>query len=493
MPHNLDSTQSHGSKMERGQRWLTAVFASPLLWGGLLTLAFYSVIPWLPAYRELAQRYFCGHPIEYATTALCFIGMSILILKAARVMVEKKALRAPLLSEIATIGAESAVEKAERIEARVTGKFEWAATTALGRRILDACAYVRGRKSGDGLEEHLKYLAELGAEHMHGSYALVRTITWAVPILGFLGTVIGITMAIANVTPEQLDTSLSAVTGGLAVAFDTTALALALSMLLVFGSFAVERMEQQVLDRVESFGIKRLACVFPAAEREQNPLVQAETEAARHLVERTEQLICEQTELWQDSMESLRSRWVETLARQQSSLDEALQQGMATTLSDHAAQLAVWRDEFVDAYRGVSEELAQSLSAARETDQERQQAMRNDFAELWDRIHADVLTLHGEFRSQTEHAVQSLTQEVARWHESLNTSTTAMAGQLQELHRQGELLSQVIGQEEQLARLQGRLTENLQTLQAVEKFEETLHSLSAAIHLLTARTKPKAA
>ena len=66
-------------------------------------------------------------------------------------------------------------------------------------------------------------LADQAAERLHESYSLVRTITWAVPILGFLGTVVGITMAIANVTPEQLDTSLGEVTDGLAVAFDTTA------------------------------------------------------------------------------------------------------------------------------------------------------------------------------------------------------------------------------------------------------------------------------
>ena len=78
----------------------------------------------------------------------------------------------------------------------------------------------------------MTYLAELGSGRLHDGYALIRTITWAVPILGFLGTVIGITMAIANITPDKLEASLPEVTAGLAVAFDTTALSLALSMLL---------------------------------------------------------------------------------------------------------------------------------------------------------------------------------------------------------------------------------------------------------------------
>jgi hypothetical protein len=79
------------------------------------------------------------------------------------------------------------------------------------------------------------------ADRTHESYGFVRTISWAIPIIGFLGTVMGITVAIANITPEQLDTSIGAVTGGLALAFDTTALSLTLSLVIVFAYFVVER------------------------------------------------------------------------------------------------------------------------------------------------------------------------------------------------------------------------------------------------------------
>ncbi|MEZ6065507.1 MAG: MotA/TolQ/ExbB proton channel family protein [Planctomycetaceae bacterium] len=88
-------------------------------------------------------------------------------------------------------------------------------------------------------------------DRTHDSYSLLQTITWAVPIVGFLGTVMGITLAIANVTPEQLDTSLPEVTGGLAVAFDTTAVALSESILLVFGYFYVKRSELRLLGDIE--------------------------------------------------------------------------------------------------------------------------------------------------------------------------------------------------------------------------------------------------
>ena len=75
----------------------------------------------------------------------------------------------------------------------------------------------RQRQSHQSLEEHLRYLAERAADRLHASYALVRTVTWAVPILGFLGTVIGITMAIANISPSELQSSLTDVISGLSI------------------------------------------------------------------------------------------------------------------------------------------------------------------------------------------------------------------------------------------------------------------------------------
>ena len=81
--------------------------------------------------------------------------------------------------------------------------------------------------SADWLEDHLKYLSDVDAASAARSYGLVRFIVWAIPIMGFLGTVIGITVAIANLSPTQLE-NISGVVAGLGTAFDTTATALGL-------------------------------------------------------------------------------------------------------------------------------------------------------------------------------------------------------------------------------------------------------------------------
>jgi biopolymer transport protein ExbB/TolQ len=429
------------------------VFSSPLLWGGLFTVGFYSAIPYLPFQRELAERYFCSHPLEYVTATLFFIGMAILCGKWLRLGSERAVLDAELinLGELSTIA--EATERATHVEKTISEVPASLRSTHLGRRIHNVCSYILGRKTASGLEEHLKYLAELASERLHESFALIRTITWAVPILGFLGTVIGITIAIANVTPEQLDSSLNEVTGGLAVAFDTTALALALSLVLVFCAFVVERGEQAVLVRVEEYGTEQLVRLFPPQVEADRPLIAAEKLAADELITRTEAMVRWQTQLWGESLEAMRGRWTETLSEQKQRLDDAVQEGVELTLTDHAQQLQHTRDEFLESFRVATADLTDGL------------------------------------KGQSD----AVTDSLAGWQTALESSVGAISDQLGELRAQGETLSRIVDQETQLARLEERLAENLQTVQTSGAFEETLHNINAAIHLLTARTHPKAA
>jgi biopolymer transport protein ExbB/TolQ len=446
--------------------WPAAVFRSPFLWGIATTVGFYCLIPVLPVQREFAVRYFCGHPLEYLTTVLFFVGMAILALKGVGLLSDRRALAASIDHDpLARCAASAALQ--ERVAAIET----WLHTlplshrrTCIGRRLQDVCAYIRGQGSSHGLEEHLKYLAELASERLHSSYALVRTITWAVPILGFLGTVVGITIAIANVTPEQLDSSLADVTGGLAVAFDTTALSLALSLAMVFGSFLVERSEQAVLAEVEEIGIKRIGCWFPSSAQSPGPLAEAEAQAARTLIENTESLVRRQTELWQESLEALRCRWTETMAAQQHSLNLAIQKGTSATLADHAQQLATLRGEFLQSFQAASKTLGDNLARSQEAQRQWQQEFGRQFTHWWKQVQGDVQGMH-----QTA------------------------AGQIAELQKQGELLRGLIEDEAQLTRLEERLAENLQAVRVAEAFDQTLHSLNAAVHLLTARATSKAA
>jgi biopolymer transport protein ExbB/TolQ len=91
------------------------------------------------------------------------------------------------------------------------------------------------------------------------SYALPRIIVWSIPVMGFIGTVMGIGESVSGFEGflnkaddiDVLREGLVNVTSGLGTAFDTTFLALTISVIVVFLLTLVERIEQQLLTRID--------------------------------------------------------------------------------------------------------------------------------------------------------------------------------------------------------------------------------------------------
>jgi biopolymer transport protein ExbB/TolQ len=466
-----------------------AILGSPVLWGGLAASLFYSAIPYAPMGGQALQRYFCSHPLEYALVGLFCIGLAILTRRLFALRRERAALVAglPDLSP-----AEELNDRIDALEQQLQQAPQHHATW-LHRRTREVTAYLRGTGASSGLESHLKHLSEAAADRLHESYSLLLTINWAVPIIGFLGTVIGITLAIANVTPEQLDTSLNSVTGGLAIAFDTTTVAMSFSLVLVFAYDAIRRLEQRVLTDVDDLALRRLLPMFAADAEQSDPLGQAQADAARTLIERTEALVQQQTRLWTDSVDGLRERWSQTLADQQQQLADGLNSGVEATLGDHAQLLQQMRQEFCTAFEQATEHFTTALQQDREFREQQQADSAQSFDQIWSQVRDDLQQVVRSHDAHTEDLVDRLSEKLDRWQTGLQHSTQTVEAQLQQLQQVAETLLKLADQEQHLVRVQHQLSENLEAVQAAETFEQTLHNLTAAVHLLTARAKPRAA
>ena len=91
------------------------------------------------------------------------------------------------------------------------------------------------------------------------SYLLPRYISWAVPILGFIGTVLGISLAADGIRRiiasdaglSSLSSDLSGAIAPLGIAFDTTLIALSLSVVLTLLLSVVQRDEERILAALE--------------------------------------------------------------------------------------------------------------------------------------------------------------------------------------------------------------------------------------------------
>jgi biopolymer transport protein ExbB/TolQ len=309
--------------------------------------------------------------------------------------------------------------------------------TFLFRRVTGVLDFLCSRGSAAELDDHLRTLSDNDVMALEGSYGLVRFITWAVPILGFLGTVLGITQSISGVTPEKLETNLSAVTDGLAMAFDTTALALALTMITMFCSYLVDRLEQGVLETVDQYADRQLAHRFErptlAGGGEAVELVRRHTQT---LVQALDQLVQRQAAVWAQSFEEAGRRQVKLEEQIGQRLSASLETALERTLEAHGRRLAALEKQAVEQSGALLERLAALASTVRDAGREQQAAL-----------------------AKVGQAVAGQVEAVARLHEG----------------------------EKQLLRLQEGLHQNLKALAVAGAFEQAVHSLTAAIHLLTAR------
>lgn len=106
----------------------------------------------------------------------------------------------------------------------------------------------------------------LDQEHASGRFTLTRYILYLLPVIGFIGTVEGISKALMNISKvlpmvKDLDgfmSNLTSVTSALQVAFDSTLLALFLSASLMFVQTLVYRRAEELLARVDRWVVGNL-------------------------------------------------------------------------------------------------------------------------------------------------------------------------------------------------------------------------------------------
>ena len=200
--------------------------------------------------------------------------------------------------------------------------------------------FLRNRGTAEDLDDQMRGLADVDALAVDASYSLTRFITWAVPILGFLGTVLGITESIAHVTPESLEHNLDKVTGGLSLAFDATALGLGMTMIVMFISYLAERAEQGVLEGVDEFVDRQLAHRFERLSGEGGQLIALLREQSQELLATTGGLVEKQAEVWAKTFSETEKHRADAEQQMQKRLSGGLENALEQTLETHAKHLA---------------------------------------------------------------------------------------------------------------------------------------------------------
>ncbi len=142
--------------------------------------------------------------------------------------------------------------KLKVIEKEQNGKF------FLTELIKKACNKYRSGKSTSEALEVVTTSVRINLTRCESAQSIIRYVIWAIPSVGFIGTVIGIAASLGIADQAATPQGISAITGMLNVAFDTTLVSLLLSLvLMLFYHRMTEKVEQYHSD-VEQYVIENL-------------------------------------------------------------------------------------------------------------------------------------------------------------------------------------------------------------------------------------------
>ena len=103
----------------------------------------------------------------------------------------------------------------------------------LPRVLLTALHRFRSTRDIQSVATTVRELCEQEADRLESELSMVRYIAWAIPSIGFIGTVRGIGQALGQ-AHKAVEGDISGVTDNLGVAFNSTFIALVLSIVLMF-------------------------------------------------------------------------------------------------------------------------------------------------------------------------------------------------------------------------------------------------------------------
>jgi biopolymer transport protein ExbB/TolQ len=458
----------------------------------------------------LLRRYCAGHVIEYIEMTVFFVGLSALVIRFVGVMVQFPSLRCELLSDVPPGGQR--IEECDRLLEELDAQPQLQ-KTYLVRRLRDAIDFVRRKNSADDLDQHLRHLEELEAVQINASYSMARIIIWAIPILGLLGTVIGITIAVANLNPQTLEESMTKVTHGLGVAFDHTATALALTMLLMFVKSGVERIEDSLLARVDARVSKELVGRFKQSEVDDDRNVVTIRRMSEQVLDAVEALAARQADVWKTTIHETHQQWADVSMAAGHIVRDSLSTAIRENLDQHARVLGQNALKHADRIQASTDKQVELIDrGARET-----VGRLRDGLEKLGELLVEALERHGDVLSKTEKELadenrqhlteveaalasamvvaadrqENLIRQSEQLLKEMQVALVEAAGatvqQQEQLIRQSDVLLKVVDSTGQITRLEESLVKNLAAIEKANNFEQVSDNLTAVIQLLSAR------
>jgi len=274
----------------KGGRYTSVNHAFAFLIGALLSGILYALMLFvfihLPVVSKVAAIYMrpSNQFAVIPATFFFFGGLSILFLKGKKITFQERALK---LSAVPTEPEFILTETtAATVLARIHSMVDQPRHFVLLNRIDRALSNFKNIGQVNDVSAILRAQAQNDEDQVASSYTVVNGLVWAIPVLGFIGTVLGLSLAIGRFTQTLqaagdltlIRASLQGVTSGLATAFESTLVALTFTLILQLVITFQQKREMAFLDECNDYCHSHIVTKLRLADRKQPPSASIATE-----------------------------------------------------------------------------------------------------------------------------------------------------------------------------------------------------------------------
>lgn len=259
----------------RGARFTDTNTVLTFLLGSLLTVLLYAAL--LPIRDTFIGRMHLDRgPTPYFTAFFINWSLVILLIKTRKIVMQRRALEYLVVPNEPDFVLSSAT--VETVMERIYQTVDDPKHFVLFNRIVIALSNLRNLGQVTEVDGILRSQASHDESSMETSYTMLGGFVWAIPVWGFIGTVLGLSTAIGGFAVvlqgaaqmEEIKGALQGVVGGLAVGFETTLQALVGAMFIQLYLTYLKKTEYQFLEQCSAYCVKNVVNklrIMPYEER----------------------------------------------------------------------------------------------------------------------------------------------------------------------------------------------------------------------------------
>lgn len=242
----------------RGARWTRVTMWFTFLLAVIATVIFFAIMFFLP-HNRYSDMFIARGITPYPIVLLGFWTWFSLCIKSSKLRMQRRPLKYSILPGDPTFILTPYT--VGQVIFKINNQADEAEDFILYHRILPTLSNLRNIGRVSDVNEILQSRSEQDENTMESSYTMINGFLWAIPILGFIGTVLGLSSAIGNfgsilASDTEMDAlipTLKQVTAGLSTAFETTLIALVIALFLQLIATNIKKREEEFLDECNEY------------------------------------------------------------------------------------------------------------------------------------------------------------------------------------------------------------------------------------------------